>query len=400
MDDRDRMELMKFVELKSLSTAPNTVRNVWTAIKGLSKFIPLSDITPDNTDEVRSAIISFFAKNHLAPSTRLLYFNRIKEFVAWRLGEYGEDYAPLTMQVFKGIKIRAPKSEPVSKEDVVLYEEWEECMRAVDTWRDKFILAALFEGGFRRGELISTNVGDWHLHDGYVECHIRKGKTGPRTTPPMAVASGLMKMYLEHEHPDPENPDAPMFVSKAHHATYRGKRMGRNGMERLMKMLNYRLGGRLKKHLHTHMFRKGCCSYLYLQGVDDLVIRQWLGWTPTSTEPQKVYRWVDREREKRRFLVSMGIIHEEDRGDELPRHRTCPVCGTANTASALFCTQCGTALSYEAVRQKQQVEAEAMEALLSLTPEEQATLRELLHSEQLRQMLEGGGEPHPPLRKR
>lgn len=353
--------LKEYLELKSLSTAPATVAHCRKVLSSFCELIPPSDITPENKDKVRSAIISFFSTKKLAQSTKTIYYRRVREFVAWRFGEYGEDYAPLTMQVFKGIKIRAPKTEPVSKEKVILYEEWEQCMRAVDTWRDKLILAALFEGGFRAHELLGTNVGDWHLHDGYVECHIRQGKTGPRTSPPMAVAAGLMKMYLQHEHPDPENPSAPMITPRV--PAYRGRRMTYKGICELMDKLNHRLGDKLGKHIHAHMFRKGCCSYLYLRGVDDLVIRQWLGWTPTSTEPQKIYRWVDREREKKRFLVAMGIIDGADEGDELPRHHRCMVCGTVNTANALFCSRCGTPLKWRGVQMAQKGES-AKELLL------------------------------------
>jgi len=339
--------LKSFFEFKAMHTAPTTVENIQSVVNDYITKTGLSpsNITLENKEQIRLLTRTYFTTFKGEPSSKRLYLTWVKHFIAWRLREVGNrGYRPLTDWIFQDIRLPAVHASPVTEKDIILYSEWEMCFQCFDRWRDKFIISALFEGGFRHNELLATNVGDWTIHDSYVEAHIKEGKTGERDTPPMLVTAYYLRMYLTHEHPDPTNPNAPMVVSLSHKR--RGERLTR--LDKLMDMLNHRIGGKLGKHIHAHMFRKGCCSYLYLMGRDDLATRKWLGWSPDSTTPQHIYRFVDMMREKSTYLAEMGVVEEGGETHEIPKSKVC-ACGVSNTASALFCSQCGRALSHSAV---------------------------------------------------
>ncbi|MHC1602347.1 MAG: tyrosine-type recombinase/integrase [Methermicoccaceae archaeon] len=298
------------------------------------------------------------------------------------LDEYGATYRPLTSRAFRDIQIPPPPREKVSEEDIITYGDWEFLIRHVRSWRDKLIMAALYEGGVRCGELIGTRIGDWVLGEGFVECYIRQSETQSRKTCPMGVAKYYFTMYLQHEHPDRTNPEAPMFVSLGPNT--RGRPLTEGGLNTLFNRLNHdpEVQRALGKKITPHMFRRGWVFHM-IKGEkgSDHQIKEWGGWKQGNKILDDMHQLVD--------MARKGEAQEDEK-EKTPQNRECLGCGTVNPANALFCMQCGTALSYQAIETVRERER-AADKLASILPQlDPDTLRLLAENVQL--LTGGGGE--------
>ena len=363
--------------LRNNGRKESTVESHRSIISVIARTLPLDTITKENVE----ACVAGMRKQY-KPSTFETRLTILKFFTAWSFGEAKKKFRPKTEAIFEELSPPKHKKHTITSDDVVFPDEAMEFVRATTNERDALAIISLFEGGFRANELLNTNIRDWHLCDGYVKVQIRDGKTGSRESPPMPITTHYLKKWLE-QHPDSTNPNAPMFTSLG-----RGydKQLGYMGLRMMFEAVQRRAGKGTDYHLHD--LRRGCCSYLHKMGYDHKALCEALGWQLGSTIPLEVYQFVDKGDEDIKFLIATGNMPEPEggNGDKPLTLLTC-VCGEENPPNALFCHRCGTALSYEAIQRRQEEEVETRDALLTLSSDEQATLKELLRSNELRKMM-------------
>ena len=79
--------------------------------------------------------------------------------------------------------------------------------------RDYALLELLAGTGLRVGELLALQVGDVALNERSGQVTVRRGKHGHYREVPLTLdVRKALAAYLAEEHPDPENPAAPLWV--------------------------------------------------------------------------------------------------------------------------------------------------------------------------------------------
>ncbi|MGC2682668.1 MAG: site-specific integrase [Candidatus Nitrosopolaris sp.] len=185
------------------------------------------------------------------------------------------------------------------------------------------------------------------------------GKTGTRNIP-LINSIPYVKDYLDHEHPQPGNPNAPFICGI-------GKSLGRHvgvralytiyrnyKKEYFLKLLDYpnitsedkeKIRELLKKpwnpyiRRHTGLTEKS----LKIPGL----INQYAGWSQSSTMPQKYLHYFGNESSKG-LLEAYGIIPKDKQLSDVLKPKQCPNCNEPNKPDSKFCAKCRMVLTYDA----------------------------------------------------
>jgi integrase/recombinase XerD len=205
------------------------------------------------------------------------------------------------------------------------------------------------------------------------------GKTGSRHIP-LINSIPFVKDYLDHEHPQPRNPNAPFICGL-------GKMLGRpigeiglnityNNYKKdfFAKLLDspsvlpedkQRIRELLKKpwnpyvRRHTGLTEKSLIPELLP------VLNQYAGWTQGSTMPQKYLHYFGNE-SNHTILEAYGILpKDKNRLSDTLKPKQCPNCNEPNQPDSKFCAKCRMVLTYDAynetLEQQEQKESEVKE---------------------------------------
>ena len=140
--------------------------------------------------------------------------------------------------------------------------------------RDKAMLEFAYATGMRVTEIISLNVSDVSLSDGYVTCTTGKKK---RTIPLGSLSLAALKEYCEKARPiliKDENTEA-LFVN------INGKRLTRQGFWKIVKY--YKDQAHISKDITPHVLRHSFATHLLQNGADLKAIQSMLGHSDISS---------------------------------------------------------------------------------------------------------------------
>ena len=185
------------------------------------------------------------------------------------------------------------------------------------------------------------------------------GKTGTR---PIPVINSIpyLKDYLDHEHPQPRNPTAPLISGE-------GKRLGRHinsvTLNQLYGILRTHLFPRLlespnvlpeDKQKIRELLKKPWNPYIRRHSaltekstiLKEHVLRQHAGWTPGSQMHLKYLHYFGNESSES-LLEAYGLVDHGIQLDQL-RPKQCPNCSEPNKPDSRFCAKCRMVLTYDA----------------------------------------------------
>ena len=188
------------------------------------------------------------------------------------------------------------------------------------------------------------------------------GKTGSRHIP-LINSIPFVKDYLDHEHPQPQNPNAPFICGLGKGL---GRPIGEIGLnitynnykkDYFPKLLDspsvipedkQKIRELLKKpwnpyvRRHTGLTEKSLIPELLP------VFNQYAGWTQGSTMAQKYLHYFGNE-SNHTILEAYGILPKEEKqlSDTL-KPRQCPNCNEPNKPDSKFCAKCRMVLTYDA----------------------------------------------------
>lgn len=140
--------------------------------------------------------------------------------------------------------------------------------------RDKAMLEFAYATGMRVTEIISLNVSDVSLSEGYVTCATGKKK---RTIPLGSLSLAALKEYCEKARPiliKDENTEA-LFVN------INGKRLTRQGFWKIVKY--YKDQAHISKDITPHVLRHSFATHLLQNGADLKAIQSMLGHSDISS---------------------------------------------------------------------------------------------------------------------
>jgi integrase len=192
----------------------------------------------------------------------------------------------------------------------------------------------------------------------YAEAQVN-GKTGNRPIP-IIDSIPYLKDYLDHEHPQPGNPNAPLICGT-------GKGLGRHispmriytiyrdyRTQIFPKLLESpdvlpedkpRLRELLRKPWNPYIRRHSALTEK-ARILKEPILRSHAGWAQGSQMHLKYEHWFGNESNES-LLEAYGIIDKGIQLDQL-RPRQCPNCNEPNSVHSRFCAKCRMVLSYDA----------------------------------------------------
>ena len=145
--------------------------------------------------------------------------------------------------------------------------------------RDKAMLEFAYATGMRVTEMISLNIDDVKLDEGYVVC---KGRNKSRNIPLGSMSLKALKEYMEDSRPylirDEEEP--ALFVNIS------GTRLTRQGFWKIVKY--YKEQAHIEKDITPHVLRHSFATHLLQNGAELKAIQTMLGHSDISST--QVYR--------------------------------------------------------------------------------------------------------------
>lgn len=176
------------------------------------------------------------------------------------------------------VNIQAPKIEKrvpsvlTSKEVELLLDQPKDI--DLKGTRDKAMLEFAYATGMRVTEIISLNVEDVNLEDGFVTCH---SGTKQRTIPLGTMALSALKEYMQEarEIMIKDENETSLFVN------VNGKRLTRQGFWKIIKY--YKEQAHITKDITPHVLRHSFATHLLQNGADLKAIQTMLGHSDISS---------------------------------------------------------------------------------------------------------------------
>ena len=140
--------------------------------------------------------------------------------------------------------------------------------------RDKAMLEVAYATGMRVTEIISLDVEDVHLEEGFITC---KYATKQRNIPLGSISIAALKEYINDARPimiKDENEQA-LFVN------VNGKRLTRQGFWKIVKF--YKEQAHITKDITPHVLRHSFATHLLQNGADLKAIQTMLGHSDISS---------------------------------------------------------------------------------------------------------------------
>jgi integrase len=243
--------------------------------------------------------------------------------------------------------------------------------------RDKCYHAISRDSSCRPHEILKLKIKDviFKTTGNYQYAEVLvNGKTGSRPIP-LIDSIPYLKDYLDHEHPQPGNPNAPLICGT-------GKGLGRH-------ISTHRIAtiyGEYKKHTFPkllespnvlpedrpkieELLKKPWNPYIRRHSaltekstiLKEHVLRQHAGWSGSSQMHLKYLHYFGNESNES-LLEAYGIIDKGIQLDQL-RPKQCPNCSEPNKPDSKFCAKCRMVLTYDAYNETLENEKEKEDKL-------------------------------------
>ena len=189
-------------------------------------------------------------------------------------------------------KIERKLPKVLSSEQVELLLEQPKCVD-LKGYRDKAMLELVYATGIRVTELISLNMSDIDLENGYIKCI---GKNKERVIPIGSLAVNALKEYVDKSRSillKDEN-DQALFVN------VNGHRLTRQGFWKIIKQ--YKTQGNIDVDITPHTLRHSFAVHLLENGAELRAIQEMLGHSDISST--QVYAQIEQNRIKDVYMKS------------------------------------------------------------------------------------------------
>ena len=258
-------------------------------------------------------------KKPYAEWTKRGYKIIIKKFYKWLRGK---KYYPAEVE---WIKTKIKECNKKLPEDMLCEEEVLALINSCQSYRDKAIIALLFDCGCRIGELLNMRIRDTEYFDKGMKIYL-SGKTGARRIPIIFSVPFLNKWLNDHP---TKKLESYIWVKND------GKRISYGRVRDLLK--NCAKKTNLSKKVNPHNFRHSRAS-IYSDKLNDRIMMEYFGWH--SPEIISTYSHLNGRQIENALLSANGIIIETKKENTLLKSKICIRCKKVHEATSLFCT-CG-----------------------------------------------------------
>jgi len=331
-------QILDFLYDRKGDLAPSTARNYARELRYLIKQSYSSDRYPEDPEEWETAdweklIRRVSRERQISDGTKRNTCYAARAFVDW------SPDSPASKEDISAPKIEHSK---IDEETVLKPDEVVTLIETTHNERDAAIISIMYEAALRRTALVQLDIKHYKT-DKFARIRLphKVGvKTGHGRERPLNWSAGFLDRWL-NQHPDPENPDAPLFCSI---------REGRDEGRRLSSHAIYTMMERLSKkvdieddRIHPHALRHARATAMRKSDrLDKADIETVMGWTD-STPMHARYSHTTSTEDAERAAARMGIDIETDDGEN--KITDCPRCGTTLPSKGRFCPTCTLRIS-------------------------------------------------------
>jgi len=236
----------------------------------------LKDSKIKSLDNIKREVISNYLnslrKNGYSSTTVARMVTSIRSFSKLLLREGYCSHNPASHIKIPSTKKILPKN--LSIEEINLLLDFKDLITPLD-FRNEAMLELMYASGVRVSELISLNVGDVDLEDGFLRCMGKGSKE--RIVPIGKNAIFSVKSYLEYS----RGKLKPSFREYALFLNFRGKRLTRQGFWKILKKRAKQVG--LHNKVTPHILRHSFATHLIENGAEIRAVQEMLGHSDIST---------------------------------------------------------------------------------------------------------------------
>jgi integrase/recombinase XerD len=272
--------------ISSLSVEKGSSNNTLEAYKNdLNQFVAFirerlakedkSQASWDNVD--RALILDYLVtlrERSYAPATMARKIAAIKSFFNFLVAEGTLKKNPT--EGVSGPKVGKALPKAISIEDVEKLLEQPDKLNTPEAKRDKAMLELLYATGMRVSEMVSLNVRDVNLRNGFVRCFGKGSKE--RLIPIHSKAIKAVKTYLDDARPQllSNQDETALFLNR------RGQRLTRQGFWLILK--SHAKGAKIEAEITPHVLRHSIATHLLHSGKMNLrELQELLGHANIST---------------------------------------------------------------------------------------------------------------------
>jgi site-specific recombinase XerD len=226
-------------------------------------------------------------------------------------------------------------------EELLTEKDVEKLIKAARDVQIKALVAVLWEGGFRVGELLSLRIKHVELEERLGRLVV-DGKTGMRRVV-VLLSLPYLTQWL-NLHPCKEDPSSPLWLQR------NGKPLNYPDVRNRLQDLARKAG--IKKKVNPHGFRHARATFLS-QHFTEAQLSQYLGWIP-GTKMAAVYVHLSGRDLEEPLLKLYGLQKEETHEESSLKPLTCWKCKTVNPADSIVCVHCGMFLKVETAVQAEE----------------------------------------------
>ena len=340
----------------------------------LAQWLGKDFSTATKTDLIR-LVTEIDSKNY-SEYTRYDFKVVLKMFYKWLLGK-DEDFP----KVIKWLKPKLGNKAHKLPEELLTVEEAQKIANSTTNPRDKALILALYESGCRIGELLYLKLKNVQF-DNYGVVLIVNGKTGSRRVRIIASAQ-VLGQWLQ-EHPDKDNPDAPLWPARL--ARYQPVPCAYPSILAMLRRASKASG--IRKRIYPHLFRHSRATALASK-LTEAQMKEYFGWTQGSEMAATYVHLSGRDVDStllQMYSMKDKPIEKEPKLDL----KICSRCKERNSPTQSFCGKCGNPFDERLVLNDPNKQANGMMNLFIQDPEVKALLvKKMLEMGLDKELLEG-----------
>jgi len=262
----------------------------------------------------------------------------IRQFFQWLYdmprGQYPECVRWINVRQIKG-------SSELRSEDLPTSNEVTRMIECTENPRDRALISLLAESGARIGEVSMIRLKDisWNPN-GFILT--LKGKTGQRQIPLCGCAVNL-KDWINNFHPYKNDSRAPLFVNPDRRNGMVTNLMA-SGISRIVRRVARRSDTEKRIHVYPHIFRHLRATQLAEAGWNEMMLREYFGWSRISNMPA-IYIHMSRRSLSDKYYQMYGKVEPEPKKTQIfEEPKVCGMCGMQNPHGYCFCLRCNATL--------------------------------------------------------
>jgi len=312
---------------------------------------------PDWTSKDVIEVLEKVEMTDIAASSKNEYQKTLKKFFRWLKGDDWEG-----LRYIKGNRKIYKKPEIVTKEEIL------KLIEAANHPRDKAMIALLYEGGFRIGELASIKFKDIEFNKFGGKVRVR-GKTGERLVP-FVFSESYLKNWMQM-HPR-RNENSHLFISLG--PTSYGKPLLYERFNLILK--NVVKIAEIDKKISPHTLRHSRATHLASK-LTESEMCHYLGWQMGSDMPRVYVHLSGRDIDKAIYNKVYGLETEELNEVDKIHPVICPRCKENCGPTSEFCYRCGMPLKEEKVYEMESNIKKLREEFIDISTENVEMLKDL-----------------------